>query len=151
MASPGSPPDPHDPDDPDENLRHRIVDAALEAERQTGPPEGTEEEVRRNVIARLARAGVGFALVLVGIVLLPLPGPGWLLIILGLSLLPYSWAERTVRLIRRKIPGVPEDGVIPVHTWIIIVVLVAGAVAVSLVWGDNIGAWASDRWHDVAG
>lgn len=143
---PTSPPDPED-----ENLRHRIVDAALEAERQTGPPDETEEQVRRNVIARLARAGVGFALVLVGIVLLPLPGPGWLIIILGLSLLPYSWAERTVRLIRRKIPGVPEDGVIPVHTWIIIVVLVAGAVTVSLVWGDNIGTWASERWHDVAG
>jgi hypothetical protein len=46
---------------------------------------------------------------------------------------------------------VPEDGVIPVHTWIIIVVLVAGAVTVSLVWGDNIGTWASERWHDVAG
>jgi len=55
-----------------------------------------------------------------------------------------------VRLIRRKVPGVPEDGRIPVHTWIIIGVLAAGAVAVSIVWGDNIGGWVSDGWHRLA-
>jgi hypothetical protein len=134
----------------DDGLGERLVAAALEAERQTGRDEITPEAVRRGLTRRLARAVAGFVVIILGLAMLPLPGPGWLTIILGLSLLPYSWAERTVRLIRRKVPGVPEDGRIPVHTWIIIGVLAAGAVAVSIVWGGNIGGWVSDGWHRLA-
>jgi|BarGraNGADG00212_1021973.scaffolds.fasta_scaffold71065_1 uncharacterized protein (TIGR02611 family) len=39
---------------------------------------------------------VGVAIVVVGVVLLPLPGPGWLIIFAGLGLLSteYTWASR---------------------------------------------------------
>jgi uncharacterized protein (TIGR02611 family) len=53
---------------------------------------------------RAAISVVGFALVLAGIVLLPLPGPGWLVIILGLAVLAteYVWAERALDAAKRK-------------------------------------------------
>jgi uncharacterized protein (TIGR02611 family) len=50
-------------------------------------------------------AGIG--VILIGIVLLPLPGPGWLIIFAGLGILAteYAWAaqllRRTRRLVRR--------------------------------------------------
>lgn len=45
---------------------------------------------------RLSRIVVGFTLLLIGIVLLVLPGPGWFTIVLGLALLAaeFAWARR---------------------------------------------------------
>ena len=45
---------------------------------------------------RVPVAFVGFAVLLLGIALLVLPGPGWLLIVFGLGLLAleFAWAER---------------------------------------------------------
>ena len=109
---PSSPdgPVPADPGPAHEHaLRDRIVEAAYEAERETGRREETEEELRRGVIIRLARMVGGFVLIGVGISLLVLPGPGWVMIVIGLSLLPFAWAERTIRAIRRRVPGIPED------------------------------------------
>ena len=82
--------------------------------RGPGPVPETEQEPRRGVVIRLVRMFAGFLIIGIGISGLVLPESGWLLIILGLSLLPFAWAERAIRLIRRKIPGVHEDGRIPV-------------------------------------
>src|SRR4051794_30355697 len=100
-------------DDPPDTFRELVTEAALTAERESGREEQTDEEARRSVSIRVARLVGGWLLVLIGIAGLPLPGPGWLIILLGLSLLPYAWAERTIRIIRQKIPGIPEDGRIP--------------------------------------
>jgi len=45
---------------------------------------------------RIVKIVVGFTLLLLGIVLLVLPGPGWLTILLGLALLAaeFAWAKR---------------------------------------------------------
>lgn len=53
---------------------------------------------------RMAISLLGFGLVLVGIVLLVLPGPGLLLIVAGLAVLAteYVWAQRTLNYARRK-------------------------------------------------
>lgn len=154
-ADPDGPPA-HDPDpapgndpSPGHPLRERIVEAAYEAERQTGRREETEAQVRRNVIFRLLRMGGGFLLIGVGISLLVLPGPGWVMIVLGLSLLPFAWAERTLRAIRRRVPGIPDDGAIPVRTWIILGVVMVGAMAVALIFGDVVGRWFSGVWEDI--
>ena len=135
-------PDPphHLRDDVAESL-HQIVDAAKQAEVETGYHEETEEEIRRSLARRMARAIIGFIVIGIGIVALPLPGPGWLIIIFGLSLLPFAWAERTIVLIRQKIPGVPDEGKIPVRTWIIMGVIVVGASTIALFWGKQIGNW----------
>jgi len=129
-------------------LTQRIIDAAIEAEYETGDREQTEEEARRGVLLRLVRMFAGFVIIGIGIGGLVLPGPGWLLIIVGLSLLPFAWAERTIRLIRRKIPGVPEDGRIPTSTWIVMGTLLVVFTAGSIWFGDELTGWIAGLWGD---
>ncbi|MGY1986873.1 TIGR02611 family protein [Blastococcus sp. SYSU DS0669] len=57
---------------------------------------------------RAYRAGVavvGTAVVLVGLVTVPLPGPGWLTVLAGLALLAseFTWAERLLAVARRHV------------------------------------------------
>jgi len=128
-----------------------IRESAEEAERLTGDAEETEAEVRRGVAVRTARAVGGFLVVGVGIALLPLPGPGWLMIIIGLSLLPYAWAERTIRTIRRRIPGIPDDGAIPTSTWVLLGASAVTFTAVSILFGRQIGQWLEGVWTNLWG
>jgi uncharacterized protein (TIGR02611 family) len=67
------------------------------------PVAATVRFVMRNG-RRIAISLIGFALVLVGIVLLVLPGPGLLVIVAGLAVLgtEYVWAQRTLNYARRK-------------------------------------------------
>jgi hypothetical protein len=129
-------------------VAERIVDAAIEAEYETGDREETEEQARRGVLIRLARIIGGFVIIGMGIAALVFPGPGWLLIIVGLSLLPFAWAERTIRLIRKKIPGVPEEGRIPTSSLIVMGMLLVGTLAISLLFGTEITNWISGLWGD---
>ena len=67
----------------------------------------TSRDVLRWIGRNSKRAGVtvvGFALILAGIVLIPLPGPGWLIVFAGLAVLAteYVWAERALAAARRK-------------------------------------------------
>ena len=130
-------------------LRDRVVAAAFEAERRTGRAEETEAELRRGVTIRIARMVGGFVVIGIGIALLPLPGPGWLTIIIGLSLLPFAWAERTISLIRSKVPGIPDEGRIPTRTWIIMGVMTVTFLTISLLFGKQIGTWIGDVWESV--
>lgn len=67
------------------------------------------ERVRSTPAGRLTwRVGVsvvGVALVIGGVVLLPLPGPGWLVIFAGLGVLgtEFEWAARLLRFARLKV------------------------------------------------
>lgn len=148
---PGRPP-PKDPPrnhpHPFRDAGHALADAAIEAEFDTGRREETIEEARAGAIRRSVRAVGGFMVIGMGIALLPLPGPGWLVIILGLSMLPFAWAERTIREIRRRIPGIPDDGRIPLSTWIVMGVLVAAFSLVAILFGGAIGEWAGGVWED---
>jgi uncharacterized protein (TIGR02611 family) len=136
-------------EEPEASFGERVRSAAREAEVLTGYHEQTEQEISQSLAIRLSRTIAGFVLVALGIVALPLPGPGWLIIIVGLSLLPYAWAERTVRLIRRRIPGIPEEGRIGVRQWVVMGALVAAAVTGSLLWGDDVTSWAGDTWSSA--
>jgi uncharacterized protein (TIGR02611 family) len=53
---------------------------------------------------------LGAAIVVVGIVLIPLPGPGWLIVFAGLAILAteFVWAERLLAFARRKVHGWTE-------------------------------------------
>ncbi len=161
VVDPFASPRHHDPDDPNDpahpehpehhdhlHLLQILRDAAIEAELDTGVREETEEEARRSVLVRLARIVGGFALIGIGIAALPLPGPGWLIIIIGLELLPYAWATRVILEIRRRIPGVPEEGRIPARTWVIMATVIVVASAISLVWGEEIMAWLRELVGD---
>lgn len=146
-----------DPDQPGEHdhslhlteARRRLREAALEAEQATGRHEESIDQTEHGLVLRVVRAVGGFALMGLGIALLPLPGPGWIVIIVGLSLLPFAWAQRTIRLIRRRIPGVPEDGAIPVSTWIVMGLIMAAVPVVSILFGKQIGHWIGDAWSDL--
>ena len=116
---------------------------------ETGRREETMEEAQRGAVRRLVRAFGGFLLIGVGIVLLPLPGPGWVIIIIGLSMLPFAWAERTILLIRRRIPGIPDEGRIPVTTWIIMIAMVTAATLVAIFFGGAIAKWLQDLWSGL--
>ena len=160
-------PDDHSPDEPDsepvdhslgERLRDRshelvelIEQAAVEAEFETGVREETEEKAKAHIAIRLARMTAGFLVVIIGIILLPLPGPGWVVIAGGFVILSkdFVWAERTVRLIRRRVPGVPEDGRIPTSSWITIGVVAVGAGLTAFFLGDRIRAVVGDLWSTV--
>lgn len=54
---------------------------------------------------RVAVTIVGFAVVIVGIVLIPLPGPGWAIVFGGLAILAteYVWAQRLLGFAKRKV------------------------------------------------
>lgn len=136
---------------PDHSFRSAYstaYDAALEAETATGTAERTEAAARRHLVARLVRTAGGFVLVGVGLAGLVLPGPGWLLILLGLGLLPYAWAQRTVRAIRRRVPGLPEDGRIPTRTWVAMGAAVAAASALAVLFGAEVSIWLAGLWGD---
>ena len=128
-----------------------ITAAVYEAERETGVHEETEAEVRHSLALRMTRMFGGFVLIGIGASLIVLPGPGWLVILIGLSLLPFAWAERTILAIRRRVPGVPEDGTIPTRTWVVIGVVTVGAIAISFLFGSRIGDWISGTWESVFG
>ncbi len=122
---------------------------AIEAEQLTGRHESTADEARHSLAMRSLRAAAGFAVIGTGIALLPLPGPGWVIILVGLSLLPFRWARRMILLIRRKVPGVPEDGRIPVSTWVVMGLIVTVTTVVSILFGREIGRWIGDTWTEL--
>ena len=70
------------------------------------PPTPADDEERRH-IRRLANLVGGWTLVVVGIILIPLPGPGWLIVGIGLLVLgrEVRWARgalvRLERFMRR--------------------------------------------------
>lgn len=137
---PTHPSDDHD-DSPLHEFAERIGDAAIQAEFDTGEREETVEEARAHIAVRAGRMTLGFTVVLLGIVLLPLPGPGWLIIAGGFAILAqdFAWADRVLRYIRRRVPGVPEDGKIPRSSKITMAAITCAAVAASLWWNFGRG------------
>ena len=62
---------------------------------------------------RIAVTIAGFLVVLLGLVLIPLPGPGWLIVFAGLAILAteYVWAERLLTYAKQKV-GAAKDAVL---------------------------------------
>lgn len=120
-----------------------VRDAAIEAELETAGRPETLDEARHNVVVRVARIGAGFTLIGLGVVALPLPIPGWLIILVGLELLPFVWAERTIRRIRRHAPGVPEEGRIPARTWAVMGVLILAMSTAGVLFGADVRDWVT--------
>ncbi len=118
-----------------------LKEAAIEAEFETGHREETVAEAERHALIRVARIVAGFTLIVSGLAAIVLPGPGWLMVILGLSLLPYLWAQRVIRLIRRRIPGIPEDGRIPTKSLIVMGTILVGTVALTVAFGNDVTEW----------
>ena len=62
---------------------------------------------------RIAVTIAGFTVLIVGIVLIPLPGPGWLIVFSGLAILAteYVWARRVLNYAKAKV-GQAKDVVL---------------------------------------
>lgn len=84
---------------------------------QTGPrsrlidglKERRERHRERHRLVRVAAATGGFLIVLLGIVLIPLPGPGLLVVAVGLAVLAleFAWAEH---LLEKTVDRLSEAG-----------------------------------------
>lgn len=112
-----------------------LVEAAIEAEFETGVREPTVEAAERHILFRLARMAIGFLLLGLGFAAIPLPGPGWLIVGVGLGILAqdFVWAERTLNIVRKRLPQ-DADGNIPAKTWVMIAVATLCTMSVSIWW-----------------
>ncbi len=119
--------------DPLDSERERLREAAYEAELETGHREETEAEARASIRRRIGRMTLGFTLLLIGVVLLVLPGPGWLCIAAGLAILSrdVAWAERALDRVRNRLPK-DADGQIPKSVLVGSAALMLAGVAVSV-------------------
>jgi uncharacterized protein (TIGR02611 family) len=89
------------------------------AQEETGGRRPLIERVRerqrrhrqRSFFIRVPFALAGFAVLLLGVIMLFTPGPGWALIIFGLGLLAleFTWAERLLERVLNKVEQVSED------------------------------------------
>jgi len=101
-----------------------LLEAAVEAEIETGEREETVGEAERNLVLRVLRVTLGIVVVGVGISLLVLPGPGLIVIAGGLALMAQDvpFARRWLEKVRERIPE-DEDG--GIATWVIVLSVAA--------------------------
>jgi uncharacterized protein (TIGR02611 family) len=82
--------------------------------RSTAQRFGLRRFVARNrgleIAYRVVVAIIGFAIIVTGLALIPLPGPGWLIVFGGLAVLSteFVWAERLLHFARSKVRGWTE-------------------------------------------
>lgn len=95
--------DPNHPSDDDYSRAHRI-----------GRPVGRWMERWRAIIRKrpwlngaykIMLTVVGVAIIVIGLILVPLPGPGWLIVFVGLTVLgsEYHWARRFTSWLRMQL------------------------------------------------
>ncbi len=64
-----------------------------------------ERHLARSRAYRIVFAAAGFAVLVVGVVLIPLPGPGWLIIAAGLAMLAleFAWAAKLLERVLARL------------------------------------------------
>ncbi len=111
----------------------RFRAAAIAAELETGEREPTGRTAWRQSIYRMVRMSIGLGVVILGIIMMPLPGPGMLVVAVGLAILArdVAWADRLLHEVRERLPS-DADGRLPRATIITMIVLAAAGIAVSI-------------------
>ncbi len=109
-----------------------------------GPSEITTKIEEASRLKRTAQMIGGVVLVVVGVILSGpgIPGPGVLFIVVGLNLIKPD--NRLSRWLRRKAPGIPSEGAIPVKQMVIYILITIAFVAVSILFGPKILQWGLD-------
>jgi uncharacterized protein (TIGR02611 family) len=107
------------------------------------------------LVVRLAITTLGAAVIVTGIILLPLPGPGWLIIFIGLAILSleYTWARRVLRFARvrvRKWDTWVRGRTLPVRALIgvALALFVLAVMAAAIEWSLGQGTLAR-WWHTL--
>ena len=106
-----------------------LLEAAVEAEIETGRREETVAQAERSLVFRVLRVTLGVIVVGVGISLLVLPGPGLIVIAGGLALMAQDvpFAKRWLDKVRERIPE-DEDG--GIATWVVVLSVTALVVSI---------------------
>ena len=117
-----------------EETRERFIEAAIQAEYETGEREDTEAEARRHILVRIAIIIAGSAVLFAGLLMLVLPGPGIVAVIAGLTILSteVAWAERMLEYAKEKarVEELKQKPAWVQNTmWLFSIVAVAGSVA----------------------
>lgn len=100
---------------------------------------GISVDEQRSGKSRVLQIIAGVLLVAVGIPMIPLFGPGWLMVMLGLNLIKPDNAA--VKFLRKKIPGIPEEGAVPRRYLVLGGVLLVISTLVSIFYGDDLFDW----------
>jgi len=129
-------------DVPSPTGRHRgddrleaLIEEAIELELETGREEETVEEAKRHILVRVGLIFGGAVVTLFGIALLALPGPGLLVVAIGLGMLATEvpFAARLLERVRARLPQ-DEEGKLPTHLIVMMVVTCVVATAGSIWW-----------------
>ena len=100
---------------------------------------GVSPDERKRGIKRIIQIVLGVVLIAAGIAMLVLPGQGILTILVGLNLLKPDNA--LARWIRRRIPGIPEDGTVPMRYVVLGLVFMVVSSVVAIIWGRAMLDW----------
>ncbi|MFI6449002.1 TIGR02611 family protein [Kitasatospora sp. NPDC050543] len=86
---------------------------------------------------------VGLAVVVLGVILLPLPGPGWVVIFLGMGIwaTEFVWAQLALRWTRRKVAEAAQKALDPKVRRRNIILTVIGLVVIA-----GLGGWYLSRY-----
>ncbi|MEM9562624.1 MAG: PGPGW domain-containing protein [Actinomycetota bacterium] len=101
---------------------------------------GVSPDERQRGVRRIAQIVIGVLLVAAGIVMLVIPGPGIVTILVGLNLIRPDNA--LVRYIRRRVPGIPEDGTVPMRFVVVGAVFLVGGTVIGVLYGADLTNWA---------
>ncbi len=112
-----------------------LVDQALAAELETGRKEKTVEQARRHIFRRVGTLILGSLVLLVGLVLLLLPGPGLVVVAAGLYLiaLEVPYAARLLDRVKKRLPQ-DENGKLPKSAVVTTVAMTVLATGASIAW-----------------
>jgi UPF0716 family protein affecting phage T7 exclusion len=103
---------------------------------------GVSAGERKHGPRRIAQIIVGVLLVVAGVVMLVAPGPGIVTMLVGLNMIKPDNA--LVKWIRRRIPGIPEDGRVPTRFVVVGAVFLVAGTAFSVLYGQALMSWVFD-------
>lgn len=98
---------------------------------------GVSADERQHGAKRVLQIVIGVLLIVAGIVMLVIPGPGIVTILVGLNLIKPD--NTLVRWLRRKTPGIPEDGSVPTRFVVIGAVFLIGGTILGIVLAPQLG------------
>lgn len=104
-----------------------------------------------NFFYRGAVGTVGLGVVVLGLLLVPLPGPGWLIVFAGLAILAteFEWAARLLRFARRKVQAWTSWVTHQSLAVRALIALVGLAVVAAAVWWYLQANGAPERWPRI--
>jgi uncharacterized protein (TIGR02611 family) len=100
--------------------------------------ERKERHQQRGKLYRISFAAIGIVIILLGVILIPLPGPGWLIVAIGVGMLALEF-DRMERLLERildRIEATSEklSNLQKLLLGLLAIVGVAGWIAVIVLW-----------------